>query len=176
MAGNGNLPRNQEKFLAGLLLGKSIVDAAKASGIAERTAHRYVKDEAFQAERTRRETALREAEEAEIQRILTTGYAAVHERVKALDHQAREMEKPYTGETGKVYHLRNSPEHMREWRGLLDDIAKETGGRVKKQEIEHSGLVELLAGEHASLLADLAELPHVGQSQKPDTAPTADPA
>lgn len=77
------------------------------------------------------ETELRQAEEAEITRIMTTGYAATHERVKALDYQAREMEKPYISEKGNTYYLRNSPEHTQQWRGLLEDIAKETGGRTK---------------------------------------------
>jgi transposase len=179
MSGNVRpLTRKQTQFIEALSVGQSIVAAASAIGVSEKTAHRWLKLPAVQAERTRLEAELQAAEEAEIKRILTTGYAAVHERVKALDYQAREMEQPYTSETGKTYHLRNSPEHMREWRGLLDDIAKETGGRVKKQEIEHSGLIDMLNAEHASLVADLEALPDVspGQSQTSPRGTTADPA
>ncbi len=138
MARKGNTARKQEKFLQCLLLGKSIVDAAKDAGIAERTAHRWLGDPDFQEQHRTRAEALVKAEQAEIERIMTTGYAAVHERVKALDKMARELEKPYTSQdTGRTYELRNSPEHVREWRGCLDDISKETGGRIKfsKQEL-----------------------------------------
>lgn len=162
-----------------LLIGDSVVDAAKAAGVGERTAHRWIaEDLLFQAERTRREAALQQEEQAAIERILTTGYAAVHERVKALDHMARELEKPYTSqETGRVYELRNSPEHVREWRGCLDDIAKELGQRVKRQEIEHSGLVDLLNSEHAALLAELAALPDdAAQSEITDSGTGTDSA
>lgn len=146
MAANG-ISRKQERFLSQLLIGQSIADAARQSDTALRTAHRWLNNPAFVAERERRETAIREAEEAEITRIMTTGYAATHERVKALDYQAREMEKPYVSqETGNEYHLRNSPEHMKEWRGLLDDIAKETGGRASarggKLSLKSDGPVE----------------------------------
>lgn len=167
MAENGRLSRKQERFLQALLLGETIVAAAKSADVGERTARRWLTDVTFKAERTRREAEIQQAEQAEIERILTTGYAAIHKRVEALDKLAREMELPYTSSEGKVYHLRNSPDHVKEWRGLLDDIAKELGQRVKKQEIEHSGLVDLLNSEHASLLAELGALPDVRQSQEP---------
>ncbi len=170
-----SITRKQTQFLQGLLLGQTIVAAAAAAGVTFQTAHRWLKLSEVIAERERLETELRQAEEAEIQRIMTTGYAAIHERVKALDHQAREMEQPYVSETGKEYFLRNSPDHMREWRGLLDDIAKETGGRVKRQEIEHSGMIDLLNSEHAALLADLADLPDAHQKPRDDSATAADP-
>lgn len=135
------LKRTQERFLQALLLGATIVDAAKEAGVSERTGGRWLaEDTEFQVERARREKDLAEAEEAEIKRILTTGYAAVHERVKALDHMARELEKSYEHpDTGHVYQLRNSPEHVREWRGILDDIAKELGQRVKLSKSELTG-------------------------------------
>ena len=130
MAGIGKLSRKQRKLIQSLSLGKSVAEAAKANDIAERTAYRWLDLPHVQAERQRLEDELRQAEEAEITLIMTTGYAAAHERVKALDYQAREMEKPYISpDSGNTYYLRNSPEHMKEWRGLLDDIAKETGGR-----------------------------------------------
>lgn len=175
MLENVQLSRKQAKFLQELLLGQTIRDAAKQAGITEQTGHRWLKLPHIQAERTRLETELREAEEREITRIMTTGYAAVHERVKALDALAREMEQPYKGVKGQEYGLRNSPDHVREWRGILDDIAKETGGRVKKQEIEHSGLIDLLNSEHAALLAELAALPDgATQNEKQDSAAGAD--
>lgn len=73
------------------------------------------------------------AEEAE---VLRKGYALKHERIKALNEKALNAEEPYTDpDTGKTHQLWNSPEHMREWRGLLDDIAKEKGERIRKQEV-----------------------------------------
>ena len=78
---------------------------------------------------------LREVEEAEIDRIMHEGYAATYKRVQALDRVAREMEKPYVNDQGKTRQLHYNPERLREWRGILDDIAQETGGRVKKSEV-----------------------------------------
>jgi phage terminase small subunit len=48
MAENGSLTAKQERLLAALMAGSTIVDAAKAANIAERTAHRWLKDDAFQ--------------------------------------------------------------------------------------------------------------------------------
>ena len=160
MLENVRLSRKQNILLQALLIGSSIVDAAKVAGVTDQTAHRWLKDPTFKAEKARREAELQQAEQAEIERILTSGYAAIHNRVQSLDKLAREMEAEYTSVKGKKYGLRNSPDHIREWRGLLDDIAKELGQRVKKTEIEHSGLVELLNAEHASLLADIESLPN----------------
>jgi len=135
MLGNVSLSRKQERFLQALVLAESIVGAAKSVGVAEQTAHRWLKDTLVQAELERLRTLAREAEEREIARIMTTEYAAIHNRVKALNRVAHEAEKPYTNpDTGKVSQLWNSPDHLREWRGLLDDIAKETGGRKPKKE------------------------------------------
>lgn len=47
MAGNDSLTVKQGKFLHALLEGKTIVDAASESGIAERTAHRWLNDPTF---------------------------------------------------------------------------------------------------------------------------------
>lgn len=174
MAENGGLSRNQERFLQALLLGQKVGEAATFAGVSERTATRWMQDSLLQSERTRREQELAEAEQAEIQRILTSGYAAVHNRVQALDQLARDLEKPYTSKTGKVYRLADNPEKVREWRACLDDIAKELGQRVRRQEIEHGGLVEVLAAEHVSLLAELEALPDAGQVKAEDTATAAD--
>src|SRR5258708_35253969 len=87
-----SLSRKQEKLLQELLLGKSIVAAAKQAGIAEQTAHRWLKLPHIQAERERLETELKTAEEQEITRILTTGYALMHKRVEALGKLAFKLE------------------------------------------------------------------------------------
>jgi hypothetical protein len=159
MARNDKVSRKQRKLIQALSLGQSVASAAKANGIAERTAYRWLDLPHIQAERKRLEDELCQAEEAEITRIMTTGYAATHERVKALDYQAREMEKPYVSqETGNEYHLRNSPEHMKEWRGLLDDIAKETGGRASarggKLSLKSDGPVEFVTEWGGGALED----------------------
>lgn len=155
MQQNATLLRKQERFLQALVLGESITDAAKTAKISRSQAHRWLNDPLVQAELERLRTAAREAEEREIERIMTTGYAAVHERVKSLNHIAHEAEKPYTDpDTGRVYQLWNSPDHLHEWRGLLDDIAKETGGRIKQvaKEVRDSESV----GEADSLFNKLA--------------------
>lgn len=170
MAGNGSLSRNQEQFLQGLLLGKSIVDSAKLAKISDRTAARWLNNPLLQAERKRREEALAEAEQAEIQHIMTTGYAAIHNRVRALDQMARDLEKSYTSKTGKVYQLADNPEKVREWRACLDDIAKELGQRKIKQEIEHSW-AETLDAEYDSLLAEMGRLPDVDQKHTTNETP-----
>jgi hypothetical protein len=140
MSGNVSLLRKQERFLQALVLGASIVGAAKQADIAERTGHRWLNDPLVQAELERLRTATRAVEEREIATIMTTGYAAVHARVQALDRVAHETEKPYVDElTGKTYQLWSNPERLREWRGLLDDIASETGGRMKTTKKELSG-------------------------------------
>ena len=100
-------------------------------------------DAKLQAEQEAREQALREFESAEIERILTTGLASTHERVQALAEFATEVRKSFNDpDTGKVNPKWLTPDKIREWRGLLDDIAKEVGGRVKKDKLEHSGSVE----------------------------------
>ncbi len=48
MSGNVSLTPKQERLIALLLQGSTIVDAAKATGISEQTAHRWLKDAAFQ--------------------------------------------------------------------------------------------------------------------------------
>lgn len=140
MLDNVSLSRKQERFLHALLLGKSIVDSAKDAGVTEQTAHRWLKQPALQAERTKREAALAKAEQAEIERILTSGYALMHRRVEALDRMVHEIEKSWhhPDEPEKLVYQWMSPEKIKEWRGCLDDIAKELGQRIKKQEIAAS--------------------------------------
>ena len=95
-------------------------------------------DAKLQAEQEARDAALREAEAAEIERIMTTGYAAKHKRVEGLATMAHKVENsmldPITGEVNPKW---VDPEKVREYRGCLTDIAAELGDRVKKQ--EHTG-------------------------------------
>lgn len=142
MTENVRLSRNQERFLQALLLGKTIVESAKAADISERTAYRWLEDPVIQEERKRRETVLAEAEQAEIQRILTSGYAAIHNRVQDLDRMARLIEESWhdAEEPEKIVWAWLTPDKLREWRGMLDDIAKELGQRVKKQEMKVTAL------------------------------------
>lgn len=140
MPGNVSLSRKQERFLQALVLGASIVGAAKQTGIAERTGHRWLADSLVQAELERLRTAAREAEEREIERIMTTGYAAVHERVKGLDAMARLLEKSWYDpeRSEKIVFQWLTPDKVREWRGCLDDIARELGERVKQVKQENT--------------------------------------
>lgn len=150
MAGNGRISRKQERFLDAVLLGRSIVDAAALCDVAERTARRWVADPVFVAARTAREDEIRAKERAELDRILTCGYAVMERRVEALNKLAKHLEEPYVQpETGKTYELRNSPDHVREWRGCLDDIAQELGQRVKKTKTEHSGALDVTGARDA---------------------------
>jgi hypothetical protein len=48
MLGNVSISPKQERLIEALLSGKTIVDAADACGIAEQTAHRWLKDATFQ--------------------------------------------------------------------------------------------------------------------------------
>lgn len=142
MMANDGLSRKQERFLQGLLLGKSIVDAAKFADISEPTATRWLKNPLIQAERKRREEELAQAEQAEIERILTTGYAAIHNRVKDLDRMAHLIEQSWheAPDSEKIVFQWVTPDKIREWRGCLDDIAKELGQRIKKQEMKVTAL------------------------------------
>lgn len=94
--------------------------------------------------------------------ILDIEYAQKYERVKALDQQAHETEEPYLdSETGKTYHLCSNPERLREWRGLLDDIAKETNGRIKRQEITGKDGMPLIGsvGQYDPSSSKVVQLP-----------------
>lgn len=99
-------------------------------------------DAKLQAEQEERERVLREIEAAEIERIMTTGYAAVHERVKGLDEMARLIKKSWLNDEGEIVYQWLSPDKVREYRGCLDDIAKELGQRVKTEKRELSGSIE----------------------------------
>jgi len=142
MLKNVGLKPIQEKFIALFLQGMKIGEIAQQCDITEVTASRWLKNPVIQAEIERRQTAIREAaeqtEQAEIQRILTSGYAAIHNRVQDLDRMARLIEKSWQDpdDPEKIIFQWLSPDKLREWRGCLDDIAKELGQRIKKQEIK----------------------------------------
>ena len=44
MAASGNLSARKQRFVVALFAEPTILDAAKAAGVSERTAHRYVRD------------------------------------------------------------------------------------------------------------------------------------
>lgn len=101
-------------------------------------AEAYDADQQAQAEERRR--ALLELEQAEIERILTTGYALMHKRIEGLANMAHLIELSLlekdekTGEE-KIKFAWLTPDKIREYRGCLDDIAKELGQRIKKNEL-----------------------------------------
>lgn len=90
------------------------------------------------AEQEKRAAALRELEAQEIERILTTDYAAKHERVKALARMAHVVEASFIDENGTINYKYMQPDKLREWRGILDDIAKELGHRAKETRLSGS--------------------------------------
>src|SRR5581483_8007794 len=94
MPENARLSRKQVQLLQGLVLGQTLTATCAAIGINEKTGYRWLRLPLVQAERERLENEIRQTEEQEITRIMTTGYAAVHERVKALDYQARRWKSP----------------------------------------------------------------------------------
>lgn len=108
-------------------------------------------DKKLQAEAEERQRVLQELEAAEIARIMTTGYALKHERVKGLDAMARLIEQSWisedkeTGEKITVFQWL-TPDKVKEYRGCLDDIAKELGDRVSKRELtgKDGGPIEIV--------------------------------
>jgi hypothetical protein len=90
-------------------------------------------------EQEAKEARLRQLEEEEEARLLSTGYARSARRVEQLSTLYDEMKASYhvkdeAGDDKIVYHWL-TPEKVREMRGCLDDIAKEVGERVKKAEL-----------------------------------------
>ncbi len=95
-------------------------------------------DAHLQAEQEARAALLREIEAAEIERIMTTGYALKHKRIQGLAEMARQIKKSFREdgkETGAIIYQWLTPDKVREYRGCLDDIAKELGERVSKKEV-----------------------------------------
>lgn len=98
-------------------------------------AEQYDANQQAQAEERRR--ALLELEQAEIERILTTGYALMHKRIEGLAEMADLIKKSFIDENAeeKINFAWVTPDKIREYRGCLDDIAKELGQRIKKNEL-----------------------------------------
>jgi hypothetical protein len=108
------------------------------------------------AEWDREQERLREeARQVEIQKVMSEGYAATHNRVKDLNKLARKQWKDLqkkelvwlpdvksigSGEFAeRVDLIRYNAALSAEFRASLDDIAKEVGGRVKKSEVKLDG-------------------------------------
>jgi transposase len=148
MEPNSTFSRNQELFLNALLLGESIIDAASHASVSKSTAFRWLRDPVFQAERKRRETAVSETEQAEINKILTSGYALIHKRVEALDKLATLLQEEVFDESKRwlldvkavgferVDLKQFNGDLIKEYRATFADLAAELGQRVKKQEID----------------------------------------
>lgn len=102
-------------------------------------------DAVRQAEEEARAKTLRDFEAAEKERILSSGLALVEKRIQALEEMSglilKSMLKDPEAEDSEVAYAWVTPDKIREFRGCLDDIAKELGHRVKKQEI--AGKVEV---------------------------------
>lgn len=100
------------------------------------------------------DAALEEKRTREATRILSSGYANPHERVYQLDRLARKVvrdldESLYMLEPKQVAGRRVDVKRFKSKqvaaaRGILEDIALETGGRVKQSHIQVSGLAGLL--------------------------------
>lgn len=90
-------------------------------------------------EQEAKEARMRQLEEEEEARLLSTGYARSARRVEQLSMLYDEMKASYhvKDEAGddKIVYQWLTPEKVREMRGCLDDIAKEVGERVKKAEL-----------------------------------------
>ncbi len=100
-------------------------------------------DAHVQAEQEAREAAYRAYEDAERERLLSTGLALAEKRVEALEGLYALIKKSFLdAETHELAFKFVTADKIREARGCLDDIAKEVGGRVKKDKVEHSGSVE----------------------------------
>lgn len=153
MTGNESLSPTQHRFLQVVVAGMSIIDAANHAGISESTAHRWLKNPVFQAELERRQTAIREAaeaaEKAEIERIMTTGYAAVHNRVQALDRMAQTIEKSWQDPSNpeKIVFQWMRADRIKEWRGCLEDIAAELSQRIRVTKSDVTSAGEKLDGQ-----------------------------
>lgn len=89
------------------------------------------------AEREAKEERLRQLEEEEEARLLSTGYARKARRVEQLTILYNDLKDSYheVEEKERIVYQWLTPDKVREMRGCLDDIAKELGERVKKAEI-----------------------------------------
>jgi hypothetical protein len=88
--------------------------------------------------------------------LAATKYGRISERAKLLDEWISTQDsimKVHIAEKGYV-----RADNMEQLRGLLDDMAKETGGRVKVTKQEHSGALDI-QGAKDRLLQKLQALP-----------------
>ena len=100
---------------------------------------------------TEEESFKRAARQAEIEKTMAEGYAQAHERIRDLNNLAIRLNKMLrkrkniwlpdaktvgAGEVATVFDfVRFNAPLIEQYRATLDDLAKETGGRVKKQEM-----------------------------------------
>lgn len=81
---------------------------------------------------------LRQLEEEEEERLLTTKYARKARRIEQLTILFDDLKASYhepSPDDNKIVYQWLTPDKVREMRGCLDDIAKELGERVKKSEV-----------------------------------------
>ncbi len=110
------------------------------------------------------DAAMEERRNMEAAKILETGYAVTHQRVALLDDLTRRVmglldEKGITrrihkgigwGDEFKIIEEEEFREgEIKQVRGLLDDLAKETGGREKNVNLSANGLAGLLQNSKA---------------------------
>lgn len=90
------------------------------------------------AEEEAKAARLKQLEEEEEARLLTTGYAKTARRIEQLSILYDELKASYRKDgkpDGEIVYPWLTPDKVREMRGCLDDIAKELGERVKKTEL-----------------------------------------
>lgn len=107
-------------------------------------------DAHMRAEEEAKQARLKQLEEEEEARLLSTGYARSARRVEQLSILYDELRASYHEDgklDGKVIYQWLTPDKVREMRGCLDDIAKEVGERIKKTEVagKNGGPVEIIA-------------------------------
>lgn len=90
----------------------------------------------WQARANTYDVALREKARAEIEEEAVTGLALPGERVRLLKRIAARLTDEEGGEESALSVTLRTPPMIAQLRGVLDDLAKETGGRVTKQEVK----------------------------------------
>ncbi len=85
---NVSLTAKQERLLSALVQGSTIVDAAKSCQIAERTAHRWLRDEAFQQ-------AYKQARKEAFEKALAMLMTGTGTALKVLLEAMKDKNSPY---------------------------------------------------------------------------------
>jgi len=91
----------------------------------------------WQARAETHDTELEARKNAEAEAVMSEGLALSYERVRMLKDMAEDLGGVYV-RVGKKHGVELKiidPAIIAQLRGTLDDLAKETGGRVKKQEL-----------------------------------------